>query len=202
MVIYSKFLLSNIFLQGVFKMITKEKAEEISKLYYDKVFRYCMAISKNNYEDSLEITQEVFLVFSKKYNELEDDLIDHWLLAVAKKKSFEYFRRLKNEEIVASIEDSFTSVDEIFSTMTKFYSYSDADIKMTIEAILKLLTKNEYDLFIKKFVENKSQSEIAEEYGIAVSSVSSRLNRLRNKIEKLGFFCFTFVGQIIIKTFF
>lgn len=183
-------------------MITKERAEEISKLYYDKVFRYCMAISKNNYEDSLEITQEVFLVFSKKFKELEDDQIEHWLLAVAKKKALEYFRRLKNEEIFTYIEDSFTNVDEIFSTMTKFYSYSDADIRMTIEAIMKLLTKNEYDLFIKKYVENKSQSEIAEEYGIAVSSVSSRLNRLRKKIERMGYFCFTFMGQFIIKTFF
>lgn len=184
------------------EMITRERAEEISKIYYDKVFRYCMAISKNNYEDSLEITQEVFLVFSKKLKELEDDKIDHWLLAVARKKSFEYFRRIKNEEIVASIEDSFTSVDEIFSTMTKLYSYSDADIKMTVEAILKFLTEEEYELFVKKFIENKSQAEIAEEMGISLSNVSTKTARLRSKIEKLGFFCFTFIGQLIIKNLF
>ena len=35
-------------------MITKERAEEISIEYYDTVFRYCMTVSKNNYEDSLE----------------------------------------------------------------------------------------------------------------------------------------------------
>lgn len=183
-------------------MITKERAEEISKIYYNKVFRYCMAISKNKYDDALEITQEVFLVFAKKKNELEDDQIDHWLLAVAKKKALEYFHRVKNDEMVISIEDSFKSPDEIFSTMTKFYSYSDADTKMTIDAILKLLTKSEYELFVKKFIENKSQAEIAEELGISVTNVSSRTLRLKNKIEKMGFFCFTFVGQIIIKTFF
>lgn len=183
-------------------MITKERAEEISIEYYEKVFRYCMTISKNNYEDSLELTQEVFLVFTKKMNELEDDVIEHWLLAVAKKKAYEYFRRIKNDAIVASIEDSFTSVDEIFSTMTKFHSYSDADIKMTIEAILKLLTEDEYQLFVKKFVENKTQAEIAEELGVSVSNVSTKTARLRNKIEKLGFFCFTFVGQAIIKNLF
>lgn len=183
-------------------MITKERAEQISELYYDKILRYCLAITNNNYENSLDITQEVFLVFSKKKNELEDDKIEHWLLAVARKKALEYYRYLKNEKMVSSIEDTFTDADEIFSTMTKFYSYSDADIKMTIEAIMKMLTKSEYDLFIKKFIENKSQAEIAEEYGISISSVSSRVNRLRNKIEKLGFFCFTFVGQIIIKAFF
>lgn len=183
-------------------MITKERAQEISRIYYDKIFRYCMVISKNNYEDSLEITQDVFLVFSKKLKELEDDQIEHWLMSVAKKKAYEYFRRMKKEEALTSIEDSFTSVDEIFSTMTKFHSYSDIDIKMTIEAILKLLTEEEYKLFVMKFIENKSQAEIAEELQISVSNVSTRTARLRGKIEKLGFLCFTFIGQIIIKNFF
>lgn len=184
------------------EMITKERAEEISKQYYEKIFSYCLSMTKNNYDNALEITQEVFLVFSKKMDELEDNIIEHWLMAVAKKKAYEYFRRLKNEKMVISIEDSFSSVDEVFSTMTKFYSYSDADIKMTIEAILKLLTEEEHELFVKKFIENKSQAEIAEEMGISVSNVSSRTGRLRSKIEKLGFFCFTFIGQIIIKNLF
>ena len=184
------------------EMITKERAEEISKQYYEKIFSYCLSMTKNNYDDALEITQEVFWVFSKKMDELEDNIIEHWLMAVAKKKAYEYFRRLKNEKMVISIEDSFSSVDEVFSTMTKFYSYSDADIKMTIEAILKLLTEEEHELFVKKFIENKSQAEIAEEMGISVSNVSSRTGRLRSKIEKLGFFCFTFIGQIIIKNLF
>jgi len=183
-------------------MISKERTEEIIRQYYDKVFRYCMSISKNNYEDSLEITQEVFLVFSKKLKELEDDKIEHWLLAVAKKKSYEYFRRLKNEEMVISLEDSFTSVDEIFLTMAKFQSYSDADTRMTLEAILKMLTKAEYELYVKKFMENKTQAEIAEEMGISISAVSSRTARLRDKLEKLGLVCFTLVGQIIIKNLF
>ena len=184
------------------EMIAKERAEEISKQYYEKIFSYCLSMTKNNYDDALEITQEVFLVFSKKMKELEDNIIEHWLMAVAKKKAYEYFRRLKNEKMVISIEDSFSSVDEVFSTMTKFYSYSDADIKMTNEAILKLLTEEELELFVKKFIENKSQEEIAEEMGISVSNVSSRTGRLRSKIEKLGFFCFTFIGQIIIKNLF
>lgn len=184
------------------EMITKERAEEISKQYYEKIFSYCLSMTKNNYDDALEITQEVFLVFSKKMDELEDNIIEHWLMAVAKKKAYEYFRRLKNEKMVISIEDSFSSVDEVFSTMTKFYSYSDADTKMTIEAILKLLTEEEHELFVKKFIENKSQEEIAEEMGISISNVSSRTGRLRSKIEKLGFFCFTFIGQIIIKNLF
>ena len=182
-------------------MIAKDRAEEIAKQYYKKIFSYCLTISKN-YDDALDITQEVFFVFSKKANELQDNYIEHWLMAVARKKALEYYRKINNEKMVVSLEDSFHSPDEIFSVLTKFYSYSDADVKITLEAILKLLTKKEYDLFVKKFIEKKSQAEIAEELGISVSNVSTRTTRLREKIEKLGFFCFTFVGQIIIKNFF
>lgn len=183
-------------------MITRERAEEIARSYYNNVFSYCMAISNSNHQDALDITQEVFLVFSKKLNELDDYNIEHWLLAVTKKKAYEYFRRLKKDEIVVSIEDSFKSVDEIFLTITKFYSYSDADVKLTIDAILKMLTQEEYELFVKKFFENKTQAQIAEEMGISISNVATKTARLRRKIEKLGFFCFTFVGQIIIKNIF
>ncbi len=183
-------------------MITKERAEEISKIYYDKILRYSMSISKNNYEDALEITQEVFLVFSKKQKNLKDDDIEHWLLSVAKKKSLEYYRRIKNDQMVMHLEDSFTSPEEVLSTISKYYSISDADIRMTLEAITKMLTEDEYTLYVKKFIENKSQKEIAEEMGISISTVSTRVSRLRNKIEKLGFFCFTLVGQFIIKSLF
>ena len=183
-------------------MITKERAEEISKLYYDKVFRYCMSMSKNNYHDAQEITQEVFLVFTKKLSTLNDDILEHYLMSVAKKKALEYYRKLKREEMVIALEDSFTSPEEVLSTITRYYEISDVELKLTIEAIMKMLTKDEHELFIKKFLENKTQKEIAEEMGISVSNVSTRTARLRSKIEKLGFFCFTFIGQIIIKNLF
>lgn len=183
-------------------MITKERAEEISKQYYRKIFEFCMSYSNNNFDDASEITQEVFLVFSKKASTLYDDKIEHWLYSVAKKKAYEYFRRLKMTERLIPLEDSFNSPDEILCTLSNFYNISDAEFQMTLEAILKLLTKDEYELFVKKFVENKSQTEIAKEMNLSVSTISTRSAKLRNKIEKLGFLCFTFVGQIIIKNLF
>ena len=183
-------------------MITEKRLNEITNQYYDKIYTFCMAKSNNNPDDASDITQEVFMVLTQKKNELEDTNIKQWLLEVARKKSQEYYRQRKKHERVYSFEDTFTSADEIFSTMTKFYSYSDADIKMTLDAILQFLTEKEYELYIKRFVENKSQEEIAEDFGISVSSVSSRLDRLKKKIRRLGFFAFTFVGQFIIKNFF
>ncbi len=183
-------------------MITDKRLDEITKQYYDKVYTFCLAKSSNNPDDALDITQEVFMVLTQKKNELKDTNIKQWLFEVARKKSQEYYRQRRKHERVYSFEDTFTSADEVFSTITKLHSYSDADIKMTLDAILQMLTEKEYALYVKKFVENKSHEEIAEEFGISVSSVSSRLDRLRNKIKRLGFFAFTFVGQIIIKNFF
>ena len=183
-------------------MITKDRVEELTKQYYKDVYSFCLALSKNNYEDALDITQEVFMVLTQKHSELEDNNLKHWLFSVAKYKMQEHYRTLKKHEKVSSIEETFTSPDEIFSTMTKFYSYSDADIKMTLDAILKLLTKKEYEIYVKRFLENKTQEEIANELGVSVSTVSSRILRLRKKIQRLGYFAFTFLGQFIIKNFF
>ena len=162
-------------------MITKERAEEISRKYYNKVFSYSMIVAKNNYDDALEITQEVFLVFSKKMKDLEDDKISHWLMATAKKKALEYYSKRKNDEMVIELQESFTSPEEVLSTLTRFYSVSDVEIRMTLEAITKMLTEEEYELYVKKFLENKTQAEIAKEMGISVSNVSTRIARLREK---------------------
>ncbi|MEE1503217.1 MAG: sigma-70 family RNA polymerase sigma factor, partial [Acutalibacteraceae bacterium] len=170
--------------------------------YYHDVFRYCYSASKNNYHDAEEITQEVFLVFTKKLKTLEDDIVEHWLISVAKKKCLEYYRRLKKHDMVIYLEDSFTSVEDVLSTMTRYYSVSDVELQMTIDAIRKMLTEEENQLFVKKFIEKKKQIDIAKEMGISVSNVSTKTARLREKIEKLGFFCFTFAGQIIIKSMF
>ncbi len=183
-------------------MITKQRAEEISNKYYNKVFQFCLSASKNNRDDAMDITQDVFCTFYQKLNTLDDDVLDHWLIAVAKKKCCEYYRKKKDDEKLIPLEDSFTSAEEVLSTISRFYSVSDADIKMTLEAITKMLTKDEYELYVKKFVENKTQAEIAKELGISVSNVSTKTARLRNKIEKLGFFCLTVVGQLIIKSLF
>ncbi len=183
-------------------MLTAERLDEITKQYYDTIYTFCLSRSGNNPDDALDITQEVFTLMTEKRNELDDKNLKQWLLEVAKYKTKENYRQLKKHEKVSSFEETFTSADEIFSTMTKFYSYSDADIQMTLDAILKLLKKKEYELYIKKYVENKTHEEIAEEFGISVSSVSSRLDRLKKKIRRLGFFAFTFVGQFIIKNFF
>lgn len=183
-------------------MITDKKLDEITKQYYETIYSFCLAKSGNNPDDASDITQEVFMVLTEKRDELEDKNLKQWLIEVAKLKSKEYYRQIKKHENVSSFEEKFTSADEIFSTLTKFYSYSDADIKITLDAILKLLTKKEYELYIKKYVENKTHEEIADEFGISVSSVSSRLDRLKKKIRRLGFFAFTFAGQFIIKTFF
>ncbi len=183
-------------------MITDKRLEEITNQFYNKIYTFCMAKSGNNPDDAMDITQEVFMVLTQKKNELEDTNIKQWLLEVARHKSQEHYRQLRKHQRVSSFEDTFTSADEVFSTITKLHSYSDADIKMTIDAILQTLTEKEYELYVKKFVENKTREEIAEEMGISVSNVSTRIARLRKKIKRLGFFAFTFVGQFIIKNFF
>lgn len=183
-------------------MITKERADEIADQYYRTILDYALYRSKGNYEDALEITQDTFLVFSKKRPELDDDKIKHWLMATARLKACEYYNRKKDHYMVMELQDSFTSADDVLSAITRYHSISDADIRMTIEVIMKMLNEEEHELFIKKFVEQKSLKEIAAELGISPSNASTRVTRLRKKIETLGFLCLSVTGQFIIKNLF
>lgn len=182
-------------------MITNERAEEISKLYYKEIRAYCVSLVQGNMDYAEDIAQEVFLAFTQKQNELDDKQIKHWLMITANNKHKEHLRHLNKHKAVVSTEDYFSSPDEAYSTMAKLYSYSDADTRLTVKAIIDSLSEKDFELFFKKYVEEKSNTEIAGELGIAVSTLSYRLEKLHKKLEFLNLLWFSVFGQLIIKIF-
>ena len=75
-------------------------------------------------------------------------------------------------------------------------------LKVTAAEVVKRLMLLGMMVTVNQTVDFDTAAIVAEEMGISVSNVSTKTARLRNKIERLGFFCFTFVGQFIIKNFF
>lgn len=183
-------------------MITKERAEEISTFYYNRILNYCLTLVQGNEDYAQDIAQEVFLTFTRKYKELEDEQIEHWLMVTAKNKHKEHLRKLNKHKTVVSTEEYFSSPDEVYSALAKLYSYSDIDTRLTLKAIIESLSEKDFDLFFKKYVEEKSNTEIAGELGIAVSTITYRLEKLHKKLDFLNLIWFSAFGQLIIKIFF
>ncbi len=187
-------------------MIDKTTAKEIARKYYKEIYAYCLSYANCSESEAEEITQNVFLTFQEKLDNLEDINIRSWLLATAKNKAREFFRQNKKAEKLVPLNPDRTPTDDMFIYIDRYFAemddVSDEYIEKCKELILKTLTKKEYELYTKVFIEKKKYRQVAEEMNISEKNVGVRVSRLRQKIKKLASLAMSVVGQIIIKTFF
>ncbi len=183
-------------------MITKARAEELSKELYDEVFHFVYRKEEISKHDAEEITQDTFLLFYEKLDILSDDIISRWVISVANKKCHEFYRKNKKRQLMLSLEESMNSWDDILATFDTYYTVSDEQIQKSLNVILSTLDKDEYTLYYKKFVEGKKHNQIAEEMGLTTANVGTKAFRLRRKLEGLAKIAFSGFGQFIIRTFF
>lgn len=165
----------------------KLKKDEIPEELYLSVFRYCM-VCLGAYDDAYDITQEVFLTYLKKKDKVEDEKINSWLYGVAWRKIIErkkeklveskHFVYDEEPEKVADGINSFTDIEEE-------HHYSDDEILILKEEILKKLSPEELELFYDFYEKGIKCKEIAKKLGISTEATSARIYRVRKKIDKM-----------------
>lgn len=180
-------------------------AEILAKKYYKSVYSFCYSNLFCDEYGASEVTQEVFLFFQEKREELESVNILAWLYSVAKNKMSEYIRaNEKYEKMFVELNEKIASVsdEEIFAYIENNVAVDDDIIEKQKEFILKSLSERDRELYKKIYVEKKTYKQIGEELNTPEKTVNSRSARLKLKIAKLISFTFTFAGQIIIKLMF
>lgn len=180
-------------------MITAEHSKEIAETYYEDILKFCSS-QLNNEEDAWDITQEVFLLFQKKFRELNDTNIKAWLLNVAQKKIFAKFREIKKDSKMLSYIENINS-EENFSLITEMdniIEISNEEIEQQKFKILEKLTPEERELFKMIYFEHLKYSEIAERLDLTENAISIRAMRMRNKIKKMVAEAFITVILIIL----
>lgn len=191
-------------MKGYDGVISSERAQEIAKEYYDEVFSFCYSNVKFNKYDAEVLTQDVFLLFQEKCNDLNDDEIKHWLMVVAKNKTKEYYREKKKDMSVLSLDEAVFELadNDIQKMFEDNLPDNDEDTEKYIKILLKALTPKERDLYHKMFVEKKTYKQIAEETNTNESTVASRARRLKIRIRAIIKLMFSTFGQFIIRLFF
>lgn len=180
-------------------MITKERSSEIANLYYKDVFNFCRSELKND-DDAEDVTQEVFLLFQKRINEMNEINIRGWLINVAQKKIFAKFREIKKDSKMLSYIENINS-EENFSLITEMdniIEISNEEIEQQKFKILEKLTPEERELFKMIYFEHLKYSEIAKRLDLTENAISIRAMRMRNKIKKMVAEAFITVILIIL----
>lgn len=166
-------------------MISKSELENIVRETYKKVYAYCLVLSadKNVAED---LTQETFLVLSRKAQTLEneEDKIEHWLMKVAKYEYMTYRDKKKRENHIMIFDSEnmayFEALNEAFDRkLIAEITYEH------IEKIFKHLSKKESILFELYFFRGLSYKELEQRYKIKRKALYTRISRLKTKVAKI-----------------
>ena len=181
-------------------LISYERANEIANLYYNDIYHFCLLRLKNE-EDAADVTQEVFLLFQEKYENLEDNYIRAWLYKVASNKIKEQFRAIAKREkeiIYGSVFVSQTSTDILYE-MEEDNKITPEELEEKKKFILSSLNEKELELFEMIYVKHLKYKELAEAFNISENTARTRVYRLKYKIKEKVAFAFMAVLLLFMR---
>lgn len=145
--------------------------EKIIEDNYASVFRFCNARLRGDDYGAEECTQEVFLLFLQKKDELDlGGQISRWLIAAASRITKKHLRK-KAER--AAIET--WNIEEITEETAEYAARS---------SVFDDLTDDEYNLLLRYYsIDKEMRGELAAELGVSVNTLYQRVFSLKSKIK-------------------
>ena len=138
---------------------------------YDKIFHYCYYRIRNR-QVAEDVTQEVFLHFFKS-NYVEQEKGIRYLYVIARNLCIDESRKKKLYEIKQ--EDEVTD-DGIFTEQVIENLY--------LEQMLAVLSEEERELVVLRFVNEEPVALICEELQISRFSLYRKLNQIKKKLKE------------------
>ncbi len=164
-------------LQRAIRNCDIDKIESIfEEIYreYGKLVAYIISKYVERREDIEELTNDVFLNFSRVLHRIEFDNIKYYLVVQAKNSAVNFLKKnSKHERIDYAETVELSSVDE---DKTTFYEI--------IDEMRKILSEDEINIILLHAVYEKTFSEIADMYKKSVNTVKSTYRRAIAKFRK------------------
>ena len=136
--------------------------------YYDKIYKY-IYFKVNNKNLAEDLTQETFLRFLKS----ECNEPERYLYTIAGNLCIDEYRRIKpvftEDEDITQVEEGFE--DKILE-------------KQVLANALKVLSDEDREMIVLRFVNEEPIGEIAKLYGISRFALTRRLNKAKNRLKE------------------
>ncbi|HQU82559.1 MAG TPA: sigma-70 family RNA polymerase sigma factor [Pyrinomonadaceae bacterium] len=161
--------------------------EELVRRYQRPIIGYVYRML-NDYEASLDVTQEVFI---KVYNSLERYSSDYkfstWLYRIAHNAAIDYMRRnsMVKQSIEAENADGTYQLQIESPNPTPEQERERTEWRNEIEAVVKCLPVAYRDLILLRHSQDLSYDEIAEVTGLPLGTVKNRLFRAREMMREM-----------------
>ena len=157
--------------------------DELVRRYRDRVYRLCMKILRHE-DDAAEALQDAFLsAYRGLPNFKRESQFSTWLYRIATNASLMKLRRRRDGHV--SYEQSQGSDGDSEPLAIPDWSSQpldellDAETREVLGREVELLPANEREVFVLRDIMEQSNSDVAQELGLSVAAVKSRLHRAR-----------------------
>jgi RNA polymerase sigma-70 factor (ECF subfamily) len=142
----------------------------------------------NNYDASLDVTQEVFI---KVYNSLDKYSSEYkfstWLYRIAHNAAIDYIRRRANNEqsLETESKEGIYQIQIESPHLTPEQERERSEWRREIKAVVKCLPAAYRELILLRHGQDLSYDEIAEITGLPLGTVKNRLFRAREMMREI-----------------
>ncbi len=161
--------------------------EELVHRYQRQITSYIYRML-NNYDASLDVTQEVFI---KVYNSLEKYSSDYkfstWLYRIAHNAAIDYMRRnsVYQQSLDIETKDGSYQLQIESGQPNPEQERERSEWRKEIEAVVKCLPSAYRELILLRHAQDLSYDEIAEVTGLPLGTVKNRLFRAREMMREI-----------------
>ena len=173
-----------------YKSSNDKKFDSIYRAYVDSIFKMTMYYTKD-YDVAQEITQSAFFKLYIHFENVDLDYVKPWLITTAKHLVFNYNRDSKREILGEVLELIMGTTGRVRYADSMENDYlRNCQKKMAKNLSLSIFDrlynehKNWYDAIMLVYCLDKPQQKAAEELGITIEVLHSRLYRARQWIRK------------------
>lgn len=158
---------------------------EIVDLYKNYVFAIILNFIKD-YNEVENVAQEVFLQIYLSLPNYKADNFKGWIGRITSNKSIDWIRKKKSKfrEEVLDDSESLTDNPKFSHRETPEEILLEKEKREAVSKLCKSVPPIYEDVIIKFYLHGKSYDEIAEEEGVTVKTIASRLYRGRNMLRE------------------
>lgn len=151
--------------------------QELYDRYNDRLFRLVVVLSRGDEPTARDVVQSAMLTAAGKLKPLDsEDHLWHWLARVDRQHLIKAWRERGRAPVLVSLSELTETVQTV---------EPDDVLEEKLDTALLSLEKSDRQALEWFYFDGLSQKEIAERLGTTTKSVSSRLERAREKLRSL-----------------
>ena len=171
---------------------SRQSFQELAAPLIDGLYRYAMKLT-NSPEDAQDLVQDTFERGFKHFDSFRQGTnFAAWMTTIERNLFFNQYQKAKRSPKRANDETGEYNDWDIYSASehtgeglkSAEQTYIDAYAPQEIMEALNKLSPERRDVFIAAAIDGKSYQEVADEFGIKIGTVMSRLNRARTQLKK------------------